>query len=200
MSGKLARSISGNEIFLLRHGETEWNAEGRFQGILDSPLTEWGKEQARACGRKLASVVTGADAMLASPLGRVRETCSILRSFAEYPDVTWDDALKEVTLGKWDGLTHVDIDAMWPSALAGSSQFDWYFRSPDGEGFETALARVSDWLGRIEGVVVAVSHGLLGRIIRGAYLGLSRAEMLALPVPQDTIWHLCDRRIAGIQT
>jgi probable phosphoglycerate mutase len=191
-------AASSAEIYLLRHGETEWNAVSRFQGGLDSALTERGVAQAELCGRTLAATVGKVDAMLASPLGRARQTAAIIRAFGAYPDIRSDSRLAEVSLGSWDGLTRVDIDAGWPGLLAGSTRYDWYFRSPDGERHEAAVARVRDWLGGLEGTVVAVSHGLIGRIIRGVYLGLPDQEALGLAVPHDVIWRMADGRIEGI--
>ena len=182
------------EIFLLRHGETQWNVTGRFQGTLDSPLTERGIGQSVAMGRLLAERVSKADAQFASPLGRVRQTNQVIRSFGNYPETIWDSRLEEVSIGSWNGLTHIDIDACWPGALDGSSPYDWFFRSPDGESYDSAAARVNNWLSGLNGVIVALSHGLLGRIIRGRYLGLDRNEALSLPIPQDAIWRLADGR------
>lgn len=179
-----------DQIYLVRHGETVWNAAGRFQGQLDSRLTEKGTAQAAAYGRRLAAVAPQIDTLVASPLGRVRETTTILTSFAQLPEPHWDARIAEVSVGSWDGLTHVEIDAEWPGRLNGTTAFDWFFRSPDGESYDTAMARVADWLGSVRGVVLAVSHGLIGRLIRGAYLGLSVDDTLALAVPQDIIWHL----------
>ena len=93
----------------------------------------------------------------------------------------------------------MDIDAGWPGALDGSNSFDWYFRAPNGELYDDARNRVVAWLAEVQGVVVAVSHGLTGRLIRGAYLGLPRQETLSLPVPQDIIWRLTDRRIEALR-
>lgn len=104
----------------------------------------------------------------------------------------------EVSLGAWDGLRQIDIDAGWPGRLDGANAFDWFFRAPDGEGYDTAVARASDWLDNLTGVVIAVSHGLLGRIIRGTYLGLSKDETLVLPVPHDVIWHLTDGEVEAM--
>jgi probable phosphoglycerate mutase len=188
------------EIYLMRHGETEWNASGRFQGKLDSALTVNGIAQAEACGRRLAGISPVVSAFFASPLGRVRHTASIVSSFGTYPQTLWDDRLAEVSIGSWDGLTQIDIDAQWPSALDGATPFDWFFRSPDGESYESACARVHQWLGGLQGVTVVISHGLIGRIIRGVYLGLSRDDALGLPVPQDVIWYLADGRIEPIAT
>jgi broad specificity phosphatase PhoE len=186
------------EIYLLRHGETLWNVEGRFQGRLDSPLTARGVQQAERCGRKLAATLGQVDAMVASPLGRVRQTAAIIRSLGGYPEIRWDSRLAEVSFGGWDGLTEAEIDAGWPGLRDGATRFDWYFRSPDGETLDSAVARVRDWLGELEGTVVAISHGLLGRIIRGAYLGLAEEEALRLPVSHEVIWRMANRQVDAI--
>ena len=199
-TGKSGRQNGAAQIYLLRHGETEWNAAGRFQGILDSPLTGKGIEQAKASGRRLASLIAHADAVHASPLGRVRQTCTIITSFNSYPAPLWDARLREVSIGSWDGLTEIDIEEGWPGLLDGATAFDWFFRSPDGETYDEAAARVRRWLSEVEGTVVVVSHGLLGRIIRGEYLGLSRHEALSLPVPQDVIWHLAAGKVSALKS
>lgn len=187
-----------SEVFLLRHGETHWNMSGRFQGSLDSPLTEKGINQAASCGRRLATLVEKVDAFHASPLGRAAQTTSIIRSFRDYPETCWEPRLAEVSLGSWDGLTDIDIDALSPGSLDGATPFDWYFRSPDGESYDAAMERVKAWLNDLDGVTVAVSHGLVGRLIRGAYLGLPKDAALSLPVPQDVIWHLKNKAIEAV--
>jgi probable phosphoglycerate mutase len=187
-----------NEIYLVRHGETEWNALGRFQGKLDSALTDAGAKQAEAIGKRLAELDVPVDAFLTSPLGRTRHTATIIAQCARLPAAQCDDRLAEVSLGSWDGLTHVDIDAQWPGLLDGSTPFDWFFRSPDGETYDAAIQRAKCWLDNRRGVTVAVSHGLIGRIIRGAYAGLAKVEALCLPVPQDVIWKLSDGHIEPV--
>lgn len=180
-------------MFLLRHGETEWNAARRFQGQLDSPLTRRGRDQAAEVGRTLAASLAGRSILPlhVSPLGRARETAAIVAcQLSGLHPCQVEPRLQEVTTGTWDGLTHADIEAGWPGALDGATEFDWYFRSPDGEGYATAIGRVRSWLDGLDGPVIAVSHGLLGRLVRGVWLGLSRDEALALPVPQDVVWHL----------
>lgn len=187
-----------NETYLIRHGETEWNAQGRFQGKLDSALTETGVQQAAAIGRCLAGLDLSVDAFVSSPLGRTRQTAAIIAGSAQLPAVQCDDRLTEVSLGSWDGLTHIDIDAQWPGLLDGSTPFDWFFRSPDGETYDSAFRRAECWLEERQGVTVAVSHGLISRIIRGAYSGLSETDALSLPVPQDVIWRLSNGRIEPV--
>ena len=187
-----------NDIYLIRHGETEWNLQGRFQGRLDSVLTNTGVKQAEAIGRRLAGLDISFDAFITSPLGRTRQTAAIIAGLARLPAVQWDDRLAEVSLGSWDGLTDIDIDAQWPGLLDGSTQFDWFFRSPDGESYDAVFQRAECWLRERQGVTVAVSHGLISRLIRGAYSGLPKTEALSLPVPQDVIWRLSNGRIEPI--
>ena len=187
-----------NDIYLIRHGETEWNAQGRFQGRLDSVLTNTGVKQAEASGSRLAGLELSFDAFITSPLGRTRQTAAIIAGLARLPAVQCDDRLAEVSLGSWDGLTDIDIDAQWPGLLDGSTQFDWFFRSPDGESYDAVFQRAECWLRERQGVTVAVSHGLISRLIRGAYIGLPKTEALSLPVPQDVIWRLSNGRIEPI--
>ena len=187
-----------NDIYLIRHGETEWNDQGRFQGRLDSVLTNTGVKQAEAIGRRLAGLDLSFDAFITSPLGRTRQTAAIIAGLARLPAVQWDDRLAEVSLGSWDGLTDIDIDAQWPGLLDGSTQFDWFFKSPDGESYDAVFQRAECWLRERQGVTVAVSHGLISRLIRGAYSGLPKTEALSLPVPQDVIWRLSNGRIEPI--
>jgi len=179
-------------IYLLRHGETIWNTLGRFQGQKDSPLTKRGIEQADLAAQLLdreISVTARFYQMHVSPLGRARETAARVQRVVPLPG--HDDArLMEVSIGSWDGLTRFEIDNEFPGMLDGADAFDWYFRSPDGESFDAACMRAKSWLADIRGPTVAISHGLFGRLVRGVYAGLSKREMLDLPVPQDGFYRL----------
>jgi broad specificity phosphatase PhoE len=181
------------EVFLLRHGETRWNAAGRFQGRRDSPLTARGREQAAQLGRVLTVALAGRPAVSlhVSPLGRTQDTAAIVRRMAPaLGPVAIEHRQQEASTGAWDGLTRAEIEAGWPGLLDGASHYDWCFRAPDGEPREAALRRVRAWMDELHGTVVAVSHGLLGRLVQGAWLGLRVDEMLTLPVRQDVVWHL----------
>ncbi len=182
-----------SEIFLVRHGETEWNAAGRFQGRRDSSLTGLGREQAARMGRMLSVALDQQEVppFHVSPLGRTRDTAAIMaQHLPGQAKMVLEPRLEEVSIGAWEGLTLEEIDAEWPGALDGTDHFDWYFRSPDGETLDSALSRIRSWLNELDGPVIAISHGLLGRLIRGSWLGLSAREMLRLPVPQDVVWRL----------
>lgn len=188
-------------IYLLRHGETVWNTLGRFQGQKDSPLTQRGLLQADRVATRLSQEIDGCDTQFevhVSPLGRALETAA--RVALRVPLAVKEDVrLMEVTTGSWDGMTLYEIDVEYPGALAGADAFDWYFRSPDGETFDGACDRVADWLSGISAPVIAISHGLTGRLIRGVYLGMSRREMLELPVPQDGFYRLEHRTVTLIE-
>ncbi|MBY5523355.1 histidine phosphatase family protein [Rhizobium leguminosarum] len=181
-------------IYLLRHGETIWNTLGRFQGRKDSPLTERGIEQADRVAKLLQTEISNSEQsfqMSVSPLGRTRQTAARVKRVL--PVATQEDArLMEVSVGYWDGMTKFEIDNEFPGMLDGSDAFDWYFKSPDGESFDAACSRANDWIADIRGPTIAISHGLFGRLVRGVYSGVSKREMLELPVPQEGFYCLCN--------
>jgi len=188
-------------LYLIRHGETAWNVAGRYQGQKDSPLTSLGREQAMLFGSLLARQIWHHYPVRSyvSPLGRTRETATIINQSLKL-EIIDEPRLLEVTTGSWDGLSTYEIDAEFPGALAGGTAFDWFFRSPDGESFEAALQRVSIWLKDVVTPAIAISHGLTGRLVRGAYLGLSKQEMLELPVPQDGFFRLAEGTVDFIRS
>jgi probable phosphoglycerate mutase len=192
--------MTASVIFLIRHGETVWNAAGRYQGQKDSPLTPLGRRQAGLLGHLIARQLPDRSPLRAyvSPLGRARETAAIVDQVVRLEAID-EPRLLEVTVGSWDGLSIHEIDAKFPGALVGATAFDWFFRSPDGESFEAALQRVSSWLKDVTAPAVAISHGLTGRLVRGAFLGLSKQEMLELPVPQDGTFKLAEGTVEFIR-
>ena len=195
MSESPVSSQQGEPAFyLVRHGETEWNAAGRYQGAKDSPLTVKGREQARRIGRKLDSVRKTASPLLAyvSPLGRARETAALIAESVPL-EIRLEPRIAEISAGAWDSLSMYEIDVEYPGALGKGGPDDWYFLGPGGETFEDAFARVSEWLSEAVSPSLVVTHGLAGRIIRGAFCGLSKKDMLRLEVPQDGFYRLEDR-------
>ena len=193
-------------IYLVLHGETEWNRQRRFQGRLDSPLTSEGLEQARQVGRTLAHLVRDASTcrIISSPLGRSRRTAEIVCEAMGVPieRLSLDARLMEIDLGSWAGLTREEVEAKWPRPLAGANRYDWYFRSPDGEPLETASARLREWLSdtdRNDATAIAVSHGVASRILRGLYANIPMGDALALEVSRDVVFKLADGIIQRIQ-
>jgi broad specificity phosphatase PhoE len=187
-------------IFLVRHGETEWNLTRRYQGWGDSPLTPRGVAQAEAIGRHLArmSEAQGA-AVVASPLGRARRTAELIQAARADPTpIQFDERLREISIGSWDGLDRAEIDARSPGIFQRDGR-EWYFHTPGGETYDAFALRIAAWLSdQGEGTLIAVAHGVVTRVLRGLYAGLPRAVALNLPVAQDVIWCLASGRIEDI--
>jgi probable phosphoglycerate mutase len=188
-------------IFLVRHGETEWNLKRRYQGWGDSPLTATGLAQAEAIGRKLRTLPEAAGVpIIASPLGRARRTAEIIRTaLGGAIPLTFDERLREISIGSWDGLDRDEIAALRPAVFDGDGRHEWYFRTPDGETYDEFAGRIAGWLDVVAGqTVIAVAHGVVTRVLRGLYAGLPHAVALTLPVPQDRIFRLAEGRIEEI--
>ena len=101
-------------VLLLRHGQSEWNAVGRWQGHADPPLTALGRAQALAASRSLGTL----DAALASDLIRARETAEVVTGQLGVGPVLIDERLRERDAGEWTGLTRAQIDEQYPGYLA----------------------------------------------------------------------------------
>ena len=135
-------------IYLVRHGQTEFNAAQRWQGQVDSPLTELGRQQATRMGRRLAEL-TGTDKahIFSSPLGRARQTCEIIAGEIGMIDgVTLDPGLMEIGMGAWDCMTDYEIDREYPGLRDGLDRHEWFFHAPGGETFEKMAGRVGSSL------------------------------------------------------
>jgi broad specificity phosphatase PhoE len=183
-------------FFLTLHGETEWNRERRFQGQLDSPLTEHGVQQAHLMGVTLRELLgdSAACAVVSSPLGRAHRTAEIIcRVLGLEPrQIETDARLAEINLGSWAGMTRQEVEALWPGALDAAGRYDWYFRSPDGETLDAVTARVRHWLSDTarRDRMIAVSHGVTSRLIRGLHGGVEESEALMLEVSRDVVFRL----------
>jgi broad specificity phosphatase PhoE len=173
--------------YLVRHGETEWNAASRMQGQLDSRLTSLGREHAVSSARLLARL--GVDTVFASPLGRVRETVAILQ--AELPlAVTYDDRLKEWSAGDWSGELYADIPRRWPVEWAAWDADRYGYRSPGGENFEDLIERGRAFLVDARSSpgtrIAVIAHGFLNRALAGLLLSLTPSETMDIRQSNDT--------------
>ncbi len=194
MAGGSVTAASHNgtpTIFYVHHGETEWNRARRYQGRHDSALTPEGWQQAARVAALLAPEVgTMRDVTLvSSPLGRAVTTAGIIAAALGLA-VIRDDRLAELSLGSWEGLTQGEIAARDPQALSAGAGWNWCYRAPGGESFESAAARLTAWLAAVRCPTIAVGHGLAGRLLRGLYAGLDRTQMLQLPVRRDGVFKL----------
>ena len=192
-------------IYFVRHGETDWNAERRFQGQLEIPINGKGREQATRNGRMLrehlGEAATRFD-FVASPQIRTRQTMEIIRREMDLDPAAYrtDDRLREIHAGDWQSHLWHDLPALFPAAMAAYERDYWNTVLP-GEGAESYAmlhARVCAWLAEVERDTVVVSHGGPMRCIRRHALGLDDAATRGLRVPQDQVLRIADGALSWI--
>jgi probable phosphoglycerate mutase len=183
-------------IYLVRHGQTIFNAERRLQGHLDSALTPLGMAQAESFGATLRHLVGNRSCQIvASPLGRAVQTASyIAKAIQCAPPVKTDADWMEISMGQWDGHTDAEIEAGWPNMRDGLAADHWHFHAPNGESFVQIAERVTRGLETAKAaqseVFVIVSDGITSRVERGIWAGLTFNQLAGLPVPQDSLFTL----------
>jgi broad specificity phosphatase PhoE len=166
-------------IYYVRHGETAWNAAGRFQGAQDIPLNDLGLAQATRAGGILRDLFARDGraalslAFVASPLGRARHTMELVRGALELPPDQYalDDRLREIGYGHWEGSTLAQQQASHPDLFATREIDKWGVPPPGGESYAAVTMRMQDWYQSVQGDTVAVAHG-----------GTARALMVALGI------------------
>jgi glucosyl-3-phosphoglycerate phosphatase len=173
-----------DRLIIVRHGESTWNAEERLQGQLDPPLSERGREQARA----LAGIVNGIppERVLCSDLGRARETAELMGLQPARYDPRW----REIDVGSWGGKTAAEIDAQ------GDELTNWRGgrrRAPDGEPWEAFSARIAgavDELIAAGGPWVVVSHGGCVRAVAAHLTGADALHLGSPPNASTTVFEI----------
>lgn len=177
--------------YLVRHGETEWNVEARMQGHLDSRLTARGRAQAVRTGEVLARL--GVDHIFASPLGRVRETLSLIAKNVALEPV-FDDRLKEWSAGEWGGRLYADLRRESSEVFAAWEADRYGVRSPGGEHFGDLDTRAGQFFEAVASVphqrIAIVAHGFMNRALAAHLLRLTQAQALALRQRNDVIFRI----------
>jgi broad specificity phosphatase PhoE len=133
-------------LILIRHGETEWNVEGRYQGQADPPLNAKGRRQARALAGKLRGA--GLGLLIASPLKRAAETAQILAELLELT-VYLDDRLMEIHQGDWQTRLRAEIAGQYPELFRRWESEPWQVTPPNGENLRQVQKRVNAFLDEI---------------------------------------------------
>ena len=183
-------------LYYIRHGETDWNAQGRVQGNQDVPLNALGQTQAIHAGDVLRELMTHAGQdpsdydYVASPLIRARVTMELVRvqvglSAGGYRT---DARLRELSYGNWEGLTLPQMQSDNPDLFAARALDTWNVAPPDGETYAHVSERLKDWYGGLTKNTVAVAHGGCMRALRVA-LGLAEpAEAVNFGVGQGVVY------------
>ena len=158
-------------LLLVRHGETDWNRDGRWQGHSDTNLNDAGREQARGVAAELDEI----DVIYSSDLARARETAEIIAA-AVGRDVRTDDRLRERSFGAWEGLTAPEIEERFAEDLARWRLGDGA-GADDAEPFDVFARRVQSFVDDAvarhpDETILVVAHGGTIRVIHALASGL----------------------------
>ncbi|WP_020186061.1 histidine phosphatase family protein [Methylopila sp. 73B] len=175
-------------LVVVRHGETDWNAEGRLQGQTDIPLNGRGRDQADAVGRTLKAALGDAAGyrFVASPLSRASETMQRLRAVLGLdPDAfDRDGRLKELSFGAWEGATFRELKRRDPASVARRAKTIWDFRPPEGESYADLSLRVAEAVDGLDAPTVLVAHGGVSRVLLALRGGVDRAAVPDMAIVQ----------------
>jgi broad specificity phosphatase PhoE len=179
-------------IYFIRHGETDWNLEGRLQGQKDIPLNDVGRVQAEEAGRRLLALAPNVEdlAYVASPMSRTRETMERLReAIGLHPEsYRLDDRLVELTFGSWEGMTWKDVRKAEPHAAAMRERDKWNYVPPGGgESYAMLADRVRPILDDLTRDTVLVAHGGVARAFLAVSCGVSTRHAASIDIWQGKI-------------
>ncbi len=169
-------------LLLLRHAESQWNAQGRWQGLADPPLSARGEEQARLAGPRLASF--GISMVVTSDLRRARATAELVAARLALVEPHLDASLREYDVGAWSGLTRPEIEARWPGEID-----DWrhgrLVATPGGERRDAFVARITAAVVRVaathadDTIAVFTHGGVISALARSLGAEVGRVPHLA---------------------
>jgi probable phosphoglycerate mutase len=167
---------------LIRHGETDWNATGRWQGNAPVPLNDAGLAQARALATYLAAQPQRIDVLYSSPLPRARQSAQAIADALRLPVLT-DERLREVDLGDWQGLSRVEVEA-WDAERFAAYQADWYnMPIPNGESRRDLQARAR---AAFDDITARHPGGTIGIVSHGGTLGMLIESLLG-PIERPSL-------------
>jgi broad specificity phosphatase PhoE len=179
------------ELYLIRHGETPWNIEGRYQGQLDPPLTTRGRRQAQDAAEQLA--LLGFEAIYSSDLARAYQTAEALAAKTGLPIQT-DPRLREIDQGEWQGILIDDIRARWPKEIYGWEHDPWRHHPPSGESLPQMQTRIFRAIDEIiarhpTGLVAVFSHKLPIALLKIRFKDYPAADIWSL-LPANGAWEV----------
>lgn len=189
--------MTARRVIVWRHGRTDWNATGRYQGQADIPLDDLGRLQAAAAAQVIKELKPSA--IFASDLSRAADTARALADVTGL-EITFDRRLREIHVGSWEGLTVEQAAEVDPELVAGVAAGEDVRRSPTGETTGEVARRVAAAFTDIiesaedESTVVITMHGLAGRVGIGQYLGVHWDRLGGL---RNCAWVVLDRHVRG---
>jgi broad specificity phosphatase PhoE len=175
-------------LYIVRHGETEWNKESRIQGRLNSSLTTKGREYAKLLGECLKDKKF--THIISSPSQRTIETAELIKGNRNIQVVT-DERIMEMHMGTWQGMTKNEIKALYPR------EYDHFIKKPDGyqnegaESFVDMNKRATEFLNelknsKLSGNLLVVTHGLLIKTLFTVFKGIEIKDLWTEPTVEGT--------------
>ena len=177
------------EVLVLRHAQTEWNAAGRLQGHLDSPLTEIGLRQAQRQNETLLDYDLDGFRFITSPQGRARKTAQLALA-GIVAEIETSEELKEINMGQWSGITRAEIAAERKMRLQDLGELQIYDWTPGGETTAQLFARCARFLVQLTGPAVLVTHGMTSLCLRLCALGWGLDRLADLPREQGVVYRV----------
>lgn len=185
------QSLAMEEVYVVRHGETEWNLTGHRQGQLDSPLSESGTMEVQRTAKRIESLPV--DGVFSSPLGRAVSTA---QTYAHALDqtITAVDDLRELDHGDMAGMRNEEIERAFPGELARRSRDKYQWRFPNGESYADADLRAASALRQIaesgSSRPLVVTHEMIARMLLRNLLTLEPKEALTLGLLHSVIYRV----------
>jgi broad specificity phosphatase PhoE len=170
-------------FLLVRHGQTDWNMEGRYTGQSDIPLNDTGRRQAREVARRMAAD-TPPEAVYSSDLVRARETAEIIAGAIQI-ELRTDPRLREIDQGEWEGMLFADIKGRYEAEFGRMRQDPANVGPPGGETVGQVWDRVLAAAGEI---AKAHPHSRVALVSHGLALAVIKARSAGLPV--EKIWDI----------
>jgi probable phosphoglycerate mutase len=190
-------------LYLIRHGETDWNARRLLQGRRDIPLNAVGQGQAVVSGTCLKWLLPDATTVdfIASPLGRTRQTMEIIRQQLglDAADYRTDERLVEINFGEWEGLDWQQIAERQPERYQARQADPLNFIPTDGENYPHVFERVGSLLNSLQRDTVLVAHAGVLRSCLALLTDVPDTEVPLLEIPQDQVLMIRGARFAWMR-
>jgi probable phosphoglycerate mutase len=191
-------------LYYLRHGETDFNAQGRLQGRRDTALNAHGRRQAAECGSLLRDLFARDHRQpqefkyISSPLKRARETMEVLRATLglEPREYEVDERLVEIAYGKWEGLTLTEIEAESAGVLTQRERDKWDFAPPGGESYRQLADRIGAWYRSLTADTVVAAHGGGVRALMAILNIVSEEQATHAQIEQGVIYVFADGKMS----
>lgn len=187
-------------IYIVRHGQTEWNLQSRKQGRKDSPLTLKGIKQAQEIAAILENDIQDFSKfkVVISPQWRCQQSASIIceKIGISFSSCILEENLREHCFGLWEGKTEEEIESEYPGFLATRYMPEnyWDYTVPMGESYALLSMRAKTVLEKYKNKdIIFICHEMVSKVLRGHLLSLRPKEILPLKHKQDTVYKFDDK-------